>query len=136
MWLWEPTLGGRHLCATQHTDPGLFSCPQVLELLCQILQTDSLSAIQFWLLYAPSTGETKPRAQGVLCVEAPEGPVLGLRGTQLSLGSHPGAFCLGLFSFLETHTNLLQLDHITAPSSHSSAGLPWPHSSEGTLPPC
>lgn len=104
MWLWEPTLGGRHLCATQHTDPGLFSCPQVLELLCQILQTDSLSAIQFWLLYAPSTGETKPRAQGVLCVEAPEGPVLGLRGTQLSLGSHPGAFCLGLFSFLETRS--------------------------------
>nr|XP_048307665.1 protein TBATA [Myodes glareolus] len=25
----------------------------ILELLCQILQTDSLSAIQFWLLYAP-----------------------------------------------------------------------------------
>ncbi|OBS79159.1 hypothetical protein A6R68_18436, partial [Neotoma lepida] len=29
----------------------------LLELLCQILQTDSLRAIQFWLLYAPPKGE-------------------------------------------------------------------------------
>nr|XP_055209538.1 protein TBATA isoform X13 [Gorilla gorilla gorilla] len=42
------------------TSPGIrFSGPvgrgtgQVLELLCQILETDSLSTIQFWLLYAP-----------------------------------------------------------------------------------
>lgn len=60
----EPTSGGRHLrCrleqAIQRTDPRL-SCPQILELLCQILQTDSLSAIQFWLLFAPPKGETQP----------------------------------------------------------------------------
>ena len=42
---------------------GLSSCPQVLELLCQILQTDSLSAIQFWLLYAPPKGEDTAGAQ-------------------------------------------------------------------------
>ncbi len=29
----------------------------ILELLSQILQTDSLNAIQFWLLYAPPKGE-------------------------------------------------------------------------------
>ncbi|KAM5140108.1 protein TBATA [Callospermophilus lateralis] len=29
----------------------------ILELLCQILQTDSLSAVQYWLLYATPTGE-------------------------------------------------------------------------------
>nr|XP_054098933.1 protein TBATA isoform X11 [Callithrix jacchus] len=33
----------------------------VLELLCQILETDSLSAIQFWLLYAPPKGEDTAR---------------------------------------------------------------------------
>ncbi|KAF7479175.1 Hypothetical predicted protein [Marmota monax] len=32
-------------------------CLQILELLCQILQTDSLSAVQYWLLYATPTGE-------------------------------------------------------------------------------
>lgn len=42
---------------SSHTDPGLSSCPQILELLSQILQTDSLNAIQFWLLYAPPKGE-------------------------------------------------------------------------------
>lgn len=42
---------------SSHTDPGLSSCPQILELLSQILQTDSLNAIQFWLLYAPAKGE-------------------------------------------------------------------------------
>ncbi|XP_069913896.1 protein TBATA isoform X7 [Oryctolagus cuniculus] len=36
----------------------------VLELLCQILQTDSLSAIQFWLLYAPP--KEKDLALGLL----------------------------------------------------------------------
>ncbi|XP_069876523.1 protein TBATA isoform X2 [Dipodomys merriami] len=36
----------------------------ILELLCQILQTDSLSAIQFWLLYAPS--KEKDIALGLL----------------------------------------------------------------------
>ncbi|XP_048192544.1 protein TBATA [Perognathus longimembris pacificus] len=36
----------------------------ILELLCQILQTDSLSAIQFWLLYAPS--KEKDVALGLL----------------------------------------------------------------------
>nr|XP_023422470.1 protein TBATA [Cavia porcellus] len=37
---------------------------QTLELLCQILQTDSLSAIQFWLLYAPP--QEKDLALGLL----------------------------------------------------------------------
>ncbi|XP_022273245.1 protein TBATA isoform X74 [Canis lupus familiaris] len=37
---------------------------EVLELLCQILQTDSLSAIQFWLLYAPP--KEKDLALGLL----------------------------------------------------------------------
>ncbi|XP_038199552.1 protein TBATA isoform X2 [Arvicola amphibius] len=36
----------------------------ILELLCQILQTDSLSAIQFWLLYAPP--KEKDLALGLL----------------------------------------------------------------------
>ncbi|KAM4852296.1 protein TBATA isoform 3-T5 [Thomomys bottae] len=36
----------------------------ILELLCQILQTDSLSAIQFWLLHAPS--KEKDVALGLL----------------------------------------------------------------------
>ncbi|XP_021029962.1 protein TBATA isoform X3 [Mus caroli] len=36
----------------------------ILELLCQILQTDSLRAIQFWLLYAPS--KEKDLALGLL----------------------------------------------------------------------
>lgn len=100
-----------------HTDPGLSSCPQILELLCQILQTDSLSAIQFWLLSAPSKGEdTAP------CL----GPSLSggrwfcrtrFCRTQMSLSSHPRAFCLGLFSFLEPHTNLFHLDNVTSPSS-------------------
>ncbi|XP_059518449.1 protein TBATA [Myotis daubentonii] len=36
----------------------------ILELLCQILQTDSLSAIQFWLLYAPP--KEKALALGLL----------------------------------------------------------------------
>ncbi|XP_005390104.1 PREDICTED: protein TBATA isoform X4 [Chinchilla lanigera] len=36
----------------------------ILELLCQILQTDSLSAIQFWLLYAPP--QEKDLALGLL----------------------------------------------------------------------
>ncbi|XP_011940744.1 PREDICTED: protein TBATA isoform X16 [Cercocebus atys] len=36
----------------------------VLELLCQILETDSLSAIQFWLLYAPP--KEKDLALGLL----------------------------------------------------------------------
>lgn len=40
-----------------HADPDLSSCPQILELLSQILQTDSLNSIQFWLLYAPAKGE-------------------------------------------------------------------------------
>lgn len=66
MWLWEPT-GGRRLCcrldrAIQRAEPGL-SCPQILELLSQILQTDSLRAIQFWLLYAPPDGEAPPHAR-------------------------------------------------------------------------
>lgn len=39
------------------TDHDLSSYTQILELLCQILQTDSLRAIQFWLLYAPPKGE-------------------------------------------------------------------------------
>ncbi|XP_063566081.1 protein TBATA isoform X15 [Gorilla gorilla gorilla] len=53
------------------TSPGIrFSGPvgrgtgQVLELLCQILETDSLSAIQFWLLYAPP--KEKDLALGLL----------------------------------------------------------------------
>ncbi|XP_063566086.1 protein TBATA isoform X22 [Gorilla gorilla gorilla] len=37
---------------------------EVLELLCQILETDSLSAIQFWLLYAPP--KEKDLALGLL----------------------------------------------------------------------
>nr|XP_025706040.1 protein TBATA isoform X2 [Callorhinus ursinus] len=37
---------------------------EILELLCQILQTDSLSAIQFWLLYAPP--KEKDLALGLL----------------------------------------------------------------------
>lgn len=48
------------LAGTCHLDTltqGLLSCQQILELLCQILQTDSLSAIQFWLLHAPPKGE-------------------------------------------------------------------------------
>lgn len=102
-----PLCRGRRLCcqlehAVQHTDPGLSSCPQILELLCQILQTDSLNAIQFWLLYAPPKGETQPCAQ-VLWVEAAEGPVFWFYSTLMSLCFHPRAwaFCLGLFSFLE-----------------------------------
>lgn len=59
---------GRRLCwqlehAVQHINPGLSSCPQILELLCQILQTDSLSAIQFWLVYAPPKGEAQPHTR-------------------------------------------------------------------------
>lgn len=38
-------------------DHTMSSFTQILELLCQILQTDSLSAIQFWLLYAPPKGK-------------------------------------------------------------------------------
>ncbi|MEJ1288218.1 thymus brain and testes associated [Cricetulus griseus] len=44
----------------------------ILELLCQILQTDSLSAIQFWLLYAPPK-ETMGKGQ-VLRVHPSEDP--------------------------------------------------------------
>lgn len=56
-------VGGRRSVLLARTCPpgtltqGLSFCPQILELLCQILQTDSLSAIQFWLLHAPPKGE-------------------------------------------------------------------------------
>lgn len=56
---WCPQTHSGLLCRVERvwglTSP--FFCPQTLELLCQILQTDSLSAIQFWLLYAPPQGE-------------------------------------------------------------------------------
>lgn len=70
-------------CLPDTLTRGLSSCPQILELLCQILQTDSLSAIQFWLLYAPPKGEDTAGAQGFLGLEAVEGLVL-----RMSLGSH------------------------------------------------
>ncbi|XP_049999755.1 protein TBATA isoform X3 [Alexandromys fortis] len=64
----------------------------ILELLCQILQTDSLSAIQFWLLYAPPKGEDTIMR-----------PPLHVEGGYPSLALVPdpaGQMSLSLFSFL------------------------------------
>lgn len=101
---------------------GLSSCPQVLELLCQILQTDSLSAIQFWLLYAPPKGEDTAGAQGFLGVEAVEGLVLWM-----SLGFHPGPSSWAPNAPVSSGIGPL------LPPCPSSAGFPRPCFLEGTL---
>lgn len=44
------------VCSTDGVMVLLLSC-QVLELLCQILQTDSLSTVQQWLLLAGQRGK-------------------------------------------------------------------------------
>ena len=99
---------------------GLSSCPQILELLCQILQTDSLSAIQFWLLYAPPKGEDAARAHAFLEVE---GLVLCFCRTWVSFGSRPGPSAWAPSPFLEPQTNLSQLHHAPAPSSSVLGGI-------------
>lgn len=90
------------LSGTCHPDTltqGLSSCPQILELLCQILQTDSLNAIQFWLLHAPVKGEdAMPRAFSDWKL-----------WRALFSGGHSAptrAFPLGCCFFLESQTNL------------------------------
>lgn len=90
------------LAGTCHLDTltqGLLSCQQILELLCQILQTDSLSAIQFWLLHAPPKGEdAMPSAFSDWKL-----------WRALFSGRHSAptrAFPLGCCSFLESQTNL------------------------------
>lgn len=117
------------LAGTCLPDPltrGLSSCPQILELLCQILQTDSLSAIQFWLLYAPPKGEDTAGAWGFLGLEAVEGLVLWI-----SLGSHPQPSPWAAAPFWSPKLAFSSKTVPLLPAPAPSAGFPHPCFSEG-----